>query len=139
MQASPPQTEALLTLEEVRICFEQWRLTRKGATEKVPPALKAAAASLITRYRARDIIKQLKLDYRQLKSIQGLRDPTAPVSQRSPTPEPPMFMEVPLPSISPCSVELHHPNGMKLCLQTINERQLSSLVQTFMTNAPCCR
>ena len=81
MQTSSPQAEALLTLQEVRARFDHWRLKRGRPNEKFPHALKVDAASLIGRYRTVEIMKQLKLGNRQLKSIQHLRTPTTPLSR----------------------------------------------------------
>ena len=123
---STPET---LTLEDVKIRFESWRSTRKQDKERIPTSLRKDAFSLVGRYPKMNILKELRLNTTQLNSFGELSE----ASQSSPSPQKPTFLEVSLSPLVPCRIELHHPGGTILRLESINEQQFSTLLQTFLS------
>ena len=125
--------QELLTLEDVKGRFEDWRCSR-DRMGKIPDDLRSDAASLTERYSKTDIIRELRLNGSQLRHFLTIRQK----SVTSPTPSP-SFLEIPLPPAPvhqpPCPVELKNAKGLTLRLQNCSEHQFSKLLQTFMSNS----
>ena len=130
------QPQELLTLEEVKDRFEDWRGSR-DRTGKIPDDLRSDAASLVGRYYNPDILRDLRLNSAQLKRF--LIDKQKPITP--PTASPTLsFLEIPLPSVpvvsfSPCSIELQNSKGLTLRLQNCTKEQFSTLLQTFIQSS----
>ena len=127
--------QELLTLENVKERFEDWRGSRdcKG---KIPDDLRSDAASLAGRYSKTDIIRGLRLNGRQLNHFLMTKQKSATSPMTTPSSE---FLKIPLPSApvpqSSFPVELQNAKGVILRLQNCNEHQFSKLLQTFMSNS----
>ena len=127
------QPQELLTLEEVKDRFDDWRGSR-NCRGKIPNDLRSDVASLAERYPITRILRELRLNGNQLKRFLIDRQQPIPSSSSSPS-----FLEIPLPSVpqtqASCPIELQNSKGLTLRLHNCTEHQFSSLLQTFMQSS----
>lgn len=127
------QPQELLTLEEVKDRFDDWRGSRDHRG-KIPHDLRSDAVSLAERYPITDILRELRLNGSQLKRFLLSKQKVSTPFTLSPS-----FLEIPLPSTpqtqSSCPIELQNSKGLTLRLHNCTEQQFSSLLQTFMQSS----
>lgn len=122
MAHSLSSSQGFLTLETVKVHFDEWRQGR--SRRKIPDSLLAEAHSLIGRHSKSEISKSLGLNYENLCPL-----PKSPPSEAS-------FVEVPLSrGFSVCEAEVLHPNGMALRLKSLTEQQLSITLKAFIAGS----
>ncbi len=114
---------SLVTLDQVRVAFEEWRQSRQSPRERIPESLQQLAVALEGHYRRSQIIAALRLNHTQYMSWLRATTPNEPVS----------FLAVPSVAEVTGNVVLHHPNGTQLVIQaTLTPSQLMAVVRGFV-------
>lgn len=124
-------------LHELGEQFAQWRATRTGKTEPIPPRLWVRAVELTEQLPMGKVAKTLRLSGGDLKrQCQKLRSPQALSTTTASTSTSTFIDLTPSPSLHPPQTQLliQRPDGTRLTLSGPNEALTSELITQFWSS-----